>query len=616
LLAELIPDVAFESPDLMNELARLCGYLPLALRLAAANLIRRPRGDVAHYLSLLEAGDRLRYLAVAGDPDAAVRATFALSYTALPAPAARLFRMLGLVPGADITSAAAAALLGVSPAAAEELTNQLTARSLLRQYRAGRYQLHDLLRLYAAELAAAQEPDAERLSALRRLFGHYLRSVDAAAAILYPDLARLDRPPPEPIDPVAFDSATAALSYLDAERHNLPTVITAAEHTLPPYAWHMADALRGYFHSHSTTDQWRAAVTSGLAAADRTGDRPAQAVMRLSLGTLSWQLGLYQEALDEFEQARAIGNAAGLSAIEGAALTNLGVVRLELGHLAQATAQFRAVLDLTSAGGHEFVTANALVNLGGAYLEMGDYAAAEDASLRAYSLCDRINSPHSGAVARANLGQVYRAQGRLDEAATRLGEALAHFEELGSAADKAEAMANLASVHRDAGRLDEALALAAAAVAQASDPDAPRVKAETLIALGSVHLVRDEYTAAAESFRKALTLMDDGGQRRSATKARIGLAHASRAMGDPDAGAVWAREAIADATTHGLRTQHGAALTALAFAELANGNLEAAARHSRAAAEIHQANGYVLAAAHAQQVMDQIHRANTPPVAF
>ncbi|MGN9908965.1 BTAD domain-containing putative transcriptional regulator [Phytohabitans sp. LJ34] len=606
LLAELIPDVAAESPELMSELARLCGYLPLALRLAAANLIRRPHADVARYISQLKAGDRLRYLAVAGDPEAAVRATFALSYTALTAPAARLFRMLGLVPGADITSAAAAALLGVPPADAEDLMDQLTARSLLGQYRAGRYQPHDLLRMYAAELAAAEEPESERRCALRRLFDHCVRAVDAAGAVLYPDLARLGRPAPEPTAPVAFDSATTALSYLDAERLNLAAGITAAAEILPEYAWHLADALRGYFHSHSTTDQWRAAVATGLAAAVRAGDLPGQAVMHLSLGTLSWQLARYEEALHEMEQARAISNAAGLSTVEAAALSNAGVVHLELGHLPEGSAMFRAVLDLTRGGGHEFMTANALVNLGGAYLEMGDYAAAEDASLRACALCDRINSPHSGAVARANLGQVYRAQGRLEEATARLGEALACFEDLRSSADKAEAMANLASVHRDAGRLDEALAMATAAVILSRDLDVPRVVAETHIALGSVHLVRREYAAAPAHFQTALALTGDGGQRRSATKARIGLAHTSRCLGDPEAGAAWAREAIADATAHGLRTQHGAALTALAFAELARGDLEAAARHARAALEIHQATGYVLAAAHAQRILDQI----------
>ena len=606
LLAELVPEVAAESPDLMSELARLCGHLPLALRLAAANLIRHPHADVARYISQLQAGDRLRYLAVAGDPEAAVRATFALSYTALPAPAARLFRMLGLVPGADVTGAAAAALLGMPTADAEDLMDQLTARSLLRQYRAGRYQPHDLLRVYAAELVSAEEPQAERLAALGRLYDHYLRAVDAAGTTLYPDLARLDRPTPEPTPAVSFDSASAALSYLDAERLNLAACIAAAAQTLPRYAWHLADALRGYFHSHSTTDQWRAAVTSGLAAAVRAGDQAAQAAMHLSLGTLSWHLARYTDALAEMEEARAIGNAAGLSTVEGAALSNLGVVRLELGQAAEGAEMFRAVLELTSDGGNEFVTANALVNLGGAYLEMGDYAAAEDASLRACALCDRINSPHSGAVARANLGQVYRAQGRLAEAAARLDEALARFEDLRSSADKAEAMANLASVHRDAGRLDEALSTATAAMVLSRDLDVPRVLAETHIALGNVHLARQEYTIAAGHLQTALSLMDDGGQRRSATKARIGLAHTSRYLGDPEAAAALARRAIADATAYGLRTQHGAALTALAFAELAGGDREAAARHARAALRIHQETGYVLAASHAQQVIDQI----------
>jgi DNA-binding SARP family transcriptional activator len=155
LLAQVVPDVARDSPELLAPLARLCGNLPLALRLAAANLIGCRRADVARYLSRLQSGERLRYLAVAGDPQAAIRPTFALSYLALPAAAKRLFRLLGAAPGDDVTRDTAAALLGTAPVEAEHVLEQLTGRSLLRQDRAGRYRLHDLLRMYAAERAAA-----------------------------------------------------------------------------------------------------------------------------------------------------------------------------------------------------------------------------------------------------------------------------------------------------------------------------------------------------------------------------------------------------------------------------------------------------------------------------
>ena len=397
-----------------------------------------------------------------------------------------------------------------------------------------------------------------------------------------------------------------------ASWQNLAEVIAAAGDTLPAYAWHLADALRGYFHSHGTTDQWRAAVSRGLGAAERAGDLPAVAAMRMSLGTLFWHLSRYPEALEELERARVASHAAGLPKIEGAALSNLGVVRLELGHLAKATELFHEVLALPDADGQEFVTANALVNLGGAYLDMGDLAAAEDASVRARDLCERINSPHSRAVAIANLGQVYRLWHRLDEAAALLGQAMAAFNDLRSAVDLAEAMANLASVYRDLGRLDDALALATAAVTETRDLDLPRVAAETLVARGGVHLAREEFPAAAESYQEALRLVGDGGQRRSATKARIGLAHTSRQLGDPAAGAAFARQALADAEAHGLRLQHGVALTALAFAELAGGDIDAAARHAREAVEVHEDTGYVLGARHARQVLDEVEHSRFP----
>ncbi|GIJ60075.1 AfsR/SARP family transcriptional regulator [Virgisporangium aurantiacum] len=586
LLAQVIPDVVGESPELVDTLARLCGHLPLALRLAAANLIGRPRAEVARYLSQLQTGERLRYLAVAGDPQAAIRTTFALSYLALPAPAARLFRLLGAAPGDDVTRETAAALLGTAPVDAEDLLEQLTARSLLQQHHIGRYQLHDLLRMYAAERTTAEDPVTVRLDALRRLFDHYLSTADAAGRVLYPDLARLRRPESGPADPVAFDSPAAALSYLDAERHNLVAAIAAAEHTLPPYTWHLTDALRGYFHSHSTTDQWRAAVTSGLAAADRTGDLPAQAAMHLSQGTLFWHLARHPEALDETERAREVSRTTGEPVIEAAALINLGVIHLECGHPARAAAHFQQAIALPHADRQEFATANAHVNLAGAYLEMGDLAAAEEAATRASALCDRLGSPHSAAVARANLGQVYQAQGRLDEAATQLGEALATFRTLRSRGDTVETTANLASVLRESGHLDDALALATAAVAEAHDLDIPRITAEPLVSLGYVHLARSEYALAAVSLHEALGLVDHGGQRRTATKARIGLADVSRCLGDLAASATYARQALRDATTHGHRIEQRAALTALAYATLAIRESRKASRHAPKAIDI------------------------------
>ncbi|HVQ91156.1 MAG TPA: AfsR/SARP family transcriptional regulator, partial [Mycobacteriales bacterium] len=197
LLARLLgADRVAAEPLAAAELAELCGRLPLALRIAAANLGAAPRTTIARYTSQLAAGDRLAALEVDGDPQASVRAAFELSYRDLPGAAQRLFRLLGLVPGPDLTPPAAAALAAVPVEQAARLLDRLAAAHLVEHRVPGRYGCHDLLRRYAAERAGSDDPAADRQAALGRLVDFYLHSVAAAAERLYPHLLRppLDRP--------------------------------------------------------------------------------------------------------------------------------------------------------------------------------------------------------------------------------------------------------------------------------------------------------------------------------------------------------------------------------------------------------------------------------------
>ena len=171
-------------PEAAAELVRLCGYLPLALRIAAANLSGRPRTTVAAYVAELASGDRLRALEAAEDADAALRVAFDRSYAALPAPAQRLFRLLGLVPGPGVGPQAAAALAATDAAAAAALLDRLASAHLASERAPNRYVLHDLLRRYAADRASAEDSLADREAAIGRLLDHYLHGVapDSPAA--------------------------------------------------------------------------------------------------------------------------------------------------------------------------------------------------------------------------------------------------------------------------------------------------------------------------------------------------------------------------------------------------------------------------------------------------
>ena len=184
LTRRLGPERAGAEPQAVDELAVLCGRLPLALAIIAARAATQPD----HPLSTLAAElrdeqDRLDALDTA-DSNASVRAVFSWSYQQLDGPAARLFRLLGLHPGPDITAPAAASLTGITQHAARRVLRELTAANLLTEHLPGRYAFHDLLRAYAAEQAHHTDSDTDRREATGRMLDHYLHTAARAARLL------------------------------------------------------------------------------------------------------------------------------------------------------------------------------------------------------------------------------------------------------------------------------------------------------------------------------------------------------------------------------------------------------------------------------------------------
>lgn len=161
-----------DHPAAVARLVRLCGQLPLTVVLAARRLQAHPAWTVAALADRLQAApDRLSELA-AGTGQ--LRASFDLSYRALDPAEQRMFRLLGLHPGGEVTVAAAAALAGVPPLTARWLLDRLVDEQLAVTSAGDRYQLPELLRCYARNLVRVAEPDPERHAALTRLFDHYL----------------------------------------------------------------------------------------------------------------------------------------------------------------------------------------------------------------------------------------------------------------------------------------------------------------------------------------------------------------------------------------------------------------------------------------------------------
>ncbi|MFF2520322.1 tetratricopeptide repeat protein, partial [Streptomyces sp. NPDC058086] len=256
-------------------IARLCAGLPLALRIAAAILAAAPSRPAASLAVALQAEhSRLDKLA---RPDRAVRAAFDLSYQHLAPGQARLFRLLPLNPGPDLSTDAAARLTGSDPDQAEGLLQHLAEAHLIEPALAwGRWRMHDLVRLYADEHGRTYATPDQRDSARTRLFTHYQDTTQAANTHL--DTLPGPRAP-------HFPDRAAALRWLDAEHASLTATATAAPALgHPATTTSLVFSLARYLDYRRYFDDWITLTTSALAICRELGDRHGEGQALNNLG--------------------------------------------------------------------------------------------------------------------------------------------------------------------------------------------------------------------------------------------------------------------------------------------------------------------------------------------
>ena len=567
LLAQIVGlDRVRAEPEAAARLAEVCGLLPLALRVAAANLTGQPSDHpIAGYLARLGAGDRLAELAVDGDPQAAVRTAFDCSYGVLDADARRLFGLLGLLPGPDFTSEAAAALAGVLVGRARGVLERLAGAHLVEPRGAGRFGLHDLLRLYARQRSEQEEGVLERRQALDRLLGWYLQTADAADRLVSPEMLRLPLPTADPgLPPASFDGRADALGWLDAERPNLVSATRhAAAHGPRLAAWLLADVLRGYFWGGRHMVDWLAVANAALCAADADGDPQARAAARRNLGLAYYFLGDYVRAAEHHTGALALARQAGWVEGEAATLGNLAMVHTELGHLRQAADHHARALALNRQIGSKAGQAIALGNLGRASLRMGTLQRAVDQLTQALALAREIASKGGQATVLGTLGEAYRDLGRLDDARVCLTQALALARAAGYRYEETSDLYVLATVHRETGQFTLALELAKAALALAREIGDPRKEADALNTLGSVQACLGHHRQATAHHHAALDLARRSGARQPQAEALLGLAAVHLDLDHDDEAVGHARQAVALHRETGHRLGHARALVAL-----------------------------------------------------
>ncbi|MGW4210612.1 tetratricopeptide repeat protein [Lentzea sp. NPDC004789] len=534
LLAHVLaPQRVRAEPVAAAELAKLCAHLPLALRIAAANLADHPERGIEDHVADLRDSNLLTALAVQGDEQTAVRTAFDLSYAALPGAARRLFRLLSLVPGADVGTEAVAALAGVAAGQAARLLDRLAAAHLVEPHGAGRHGFHDLLRRYAAERAEREEAAGDLDAALHRLYDWYLGGVDGAARVLYPHMLRLPvasggSAPPAGVAEASESrppfGATEASAWLESELANL----VAAVRTGPrPTTWLLADSLRGYFWMCTRQVEWLAVAEAALATAEQEGAPRERAAARLSLADLYFRQGRYGDAVHHYTHAQLQARQAGWVEAQAAVLGNLGCVYWQSGRLDAAAVRFRRCLALSRGVGQPAGEAVALGNLGLVHWEMGRLAEAAEHYTEALRRYRQIGSPFGEALNLGNLGQTQRARGRHAEAVELLTRAVALHHEAGNRSGEALAHSRLAATFLDLRRDAEALDHARTGLALAQETGDPRTEVEALAALAAVDLGLGHRAEAVRRYRQALGLVRRIGDRYPEIDILIGLATAT-----------------------------------------------------------------------------------------
>jgi tetratricopeptide (TPR) repeat protein len=468
-------------PAATDEIIARCARLPLALAIVAARAAVQPHFPLhAFAKELAEAGDGLEPWS---DPDAVadLRAVFSWSYRALPAHVARLFRLLGLHPGPDLSASAAASLAGTTAPQARRQLTELAQAHLITQSAPGRYRFHDLLRAYATELAGTVDSDADRHAATRRMLDAYLHTAHRAAMLLYPHRQPIVVDPPRPgAQPEGLDDQASALAWLTREH---PVLLAASTHAAAigsdPHVWQLAWSLTDYHQRQGRWRDWEATQTNAVAAAGRLGDRSAQAVAHASLARAL----IYQQRYDDayphlqhsLDQFRRLDDLAGL------ARTHLSVTLMfaQQGRHHDALAHAQQGLALNLKLDNRTGQAQALNGIGWLHAQLGHHRDALHYCHQALALHKEIGDRPGEASCWDSIGCSHHRLGEHEQAASCYWRALELVRAHGDRYNEAGVLNRLGDTHHAAGEPDAARAAWQAALdiyQELDDPTADEVR--------------------------------------------------------------------------------------------------------------------------------------------
>ncbi|MGH3830480.1 MAG: ATP-binding protein [Pseudonocardiaceae bacterium] len=459
LLRQIIGPTRIDTePRVATELARLCAFLPLALRVAGERAASYPHTSLARLVcQLADEHDRLEVLATE-DETTTVRAVFSWSYRTLDPDHARAFRLLGLHTGPDISTPAAAALIGVPPARARHLLDALSNAHLIEPVSHDRYRFHDLLRLYASERAHTDEPDHDRHTAIRRLLSWFLHTADAADRQLMPNRKLVPLDPPEAgTQHLTLSTRSQASNWCEAERANLVAATRQAHQTgQHTTAWQLPIVLWGFFSLRKHWPEWITTNNVGLAAAIDAHDRFGQAYVLMALANAYRDLRRFEEAIGSFHQSLAIWDEIGSRWEKAAALTLQGMAYLDLRRYDDTLSSLRQALAIFRQVGDPWGEGWALHLLSESNRRLRRYEEAIDHAQHALDAFGHIDDQWGLGWSLHDLGQDYRCLRRFEEAINHFQRALTARREVGDRQGEAVTLKALGTTLYDADQKDQA----------------------------------------------------------------------------------------------------------------------------------------------------------------
>jgi tetratricopeptide (TPR) repeat protein len=470
-------------PAAVSEIIERCARLPLALAITAARAAARPGFPLAAIAAGLRGATATLDPFGGTDQATDVRAVFSWSCRQLSEDAARLFALLGLHPGPDISVPAAASLAAIPPGRAETLLAELAGAHLLSEHSPGRYTSHDLLRAYAAEQVHSLVPAADRAAASHRVLDHYLHTGHIAARLLKPERDPIDLAAALPgTSAENLTTADSALAWFTAEHHVLVACISAsAAAGLDRHAWQLAWTVRTYLFRRGYWHEQVAAERAAADAARRDGDQPGLGTALVGLAEACERLNRLDEAGSHYREALEVYAAAGDLSGEANACLGISEVAEQQHRFADALGYSRRALDLSRRAGDAIIQALALNSVGCDHWALGQYHQALTSCQEALALMQELGMREGEACTWSSLGDAHHGLADYQQAAICYQHALGLFNLLGDRYSEARTLTLLGDVHiaeGEAGAARRAWARALRILEETGHADASRVRAK------------------------------------------------------------------------------------------------------------------------------------------